>query len=330
MLLATLPAMSQEWINKFYMDEPVDFMEEWIEKHCTERCKEMLRSEYEATYDTERENPGYASWLLTGYFEGEDAVLYLSSVEKLADAGSFSERKAIHIDVFAPDNMQPAFQRTLILDLVENEDCTLIDSVEYICDKDGDKVQTLLDRKEYRLPKNIEEMDNRAEERYDYHLFNECDEEEYQGAYCMNIVRNTTEPGIGQTAQYIQMHGAPVDSDENGSNGVLQRVNIQTYYPQAESMGTTYTCIVYDKNENEATPLKHYSFRYINIDEKRLILEQTFYFSPDGKVIHAERHLLDGKGKEKAIKANIPVSDGTREHQEAIRINSSFNSLMQK
>lgn len=319
-LLFGIPTMAQRWICQLYTGEGYQTADEWIEEHCTMRCREFLQAEYCDEYETDV--AAYATWILYGDIEGEDKRIFFSSVESLGRKGRYTERKAVHLDVFNPEELAPAFRRTIVLDMVEEDGTEMVDSVEYPRDGSGMLCQKEVKRKAQKLPKELTPALQSIQEGLLMHTYGECMGEMPEVAHCMDITRHTMEPAVGQTTKCIQMHAIPGD---DAATGRLRCIKSQTYHPEAESLVTTYETIVY--SDKDSSPLCHFSTSTADVDGQSLTLEQTFYYSAEGRMLHATRHLTDHEGKEHPIHSNIAISDGSKEWLQAIRLREAFQSL---
>lgn len=319
-LLSGLPIMAQKWISQLYTGENGMTTEDWIEEYCTMNCRQFLLDEYTDTYESDVR--AYATWILYGDINGEDVQVNFSSVETLPESGPYTERKAVHMDVFLPDELAPAFRRTIVLDLKEEDGILMVDSVEYPRDETGMLLQVEMKRKAKRMPEELTSASESIKDALLLHPFDECMQDMPETACCMSINRNTMEPAVGQSFKHTQIHA--IQNDDNRL-GTLRCIKAHTYYPEAESLATIYETIVY--SEKDASPLCHFSTSTMDMNGEILTLEQTFYFSQQGKVLLAERHLMDCEGKEHPIQNDVAVSDGRKELQHAIRMKEAYETL---
>lgn len=318
---AMLPTMAQQWVAILYNDSHM-LTEDWIETYCTEKCKMLLQDEYRNTFDAE----GYATWMLEGDREGEDVNLVLASVESLGKAGKYEKRLAVNLDAFPSEEMVPSARRTIVLDLIEEDGDVMVDSIEYPRDDEGLLRQRRIERKQVKLPQEVKDMMQEVKEAYTLHPFCECMNDEPEVAHCLELTRNSMEPGTGLAIRHMTMHGT-ANEEHNGS--MLRCVNIQTYHPDAETLNTEYETAVYTTSNQSATvPMCHFSSQTLYAGGKKLTLEQTFYFSAKGDVMHAERHLIDSNGKEQPIDNKMPISDGKKELKRATQLCKTYSELM--
>ena len=150
-------------------------------------------------------------------------------------------------------------------------------------------------------------------------------------AHCLSVARRRMDPAIGLSIQQCEMHGILADGDKPEGNGSkLFCVKTQTYHPEAETCCTEYETIVYDNSGGQAsTPLFHFSTTSLWLGGQPFTLEQSFYFSPQGQVLHTERHLIDQNGKEAALRSTVPVSDGAMQLKRATRLLQAYAELME-